>query len=163
MELTVIVQLTQGFILGVMRINEPLYKQLVIKEILSWFGELLNDHESHDTQKKLSSFGLMNEQLSIDLLYVILRVITDHSVGVKKHEHWHEYHAFDFTNVNTFTIEHMVVQNPERFNVQQDIVCKSLKLSKSLEDVNQKKLVNFLEQQVYPQKETPDHHLAFGN
>ena len=121
MELTVVVQLTQGFILGLMRINEPLYKQLIFKEILSWFGELLNDHESHNTEKKLSSFGLMNEQLSIDLLYVILKVITDHTVGVKKHEFWHDYHQFDFTNANTFTIEHLVVKNPEKFNVEKEL------------------------------------------
>jgi hypothetical protein len=67
--------------------------------------------------KKNSSFGLMNEQLSIDLLYTILIVITEHTVGIKKREHWYEYQAFDFTNKCQFVIESMLVKNPDKFLV----------------------------------------------
>lgn len=145
LEVNIAIQLFQGFILGLVRTNEPLFNQLIMKELHSWFGELMPDHETHKELKKLTSFGLMNEQLSIDLLYTILIVITEHSVGIKKRTHWYEYLSFDFTNKNTFVIESMIVENPEKFSVVKEdkVACKSAKikfLNRSIEDFDVKKM-----------------------
>ena len=58
-------------------------------------------------------YVLMNQQLSTDLVYAILKTITERTDGeVKK-----KYKPYDFSNQNRFLIESMVVRDPEAFQV----------------------------------------------
>lgn len=61
--------------------------------------------------KSISS--LMNQQLSTDLIYAILTMITERTDGeVKK-----KYKKYDFSNNNEFLIEQMIVRHPTNFGV----------------------------------------------
>ena len=42
---TIMVALLQGIILAIVRTNEPIYRHLVIEEIKSWFGELIDEEK----------------------------------------------------------------------------------------------------------------------
>lgn len=55
----------------------------------------------------------MNQQLSTDLIYAILTMITERTDGeVKK-----KYKKYDFYNINEFLIEQMLVRHPKNFGV----------------------------------------------
>jgi hypothetical protein len=55
-----ILSLLQGIILAIVRTNEPFYRQILLEEVKSWFGELINEEDiKSDLRKNLAS-ALMN-------------------------------------------------------------------------------------------------------
>lgn len=94
----------------------------MIKEIKSWFGELLDEKDiKNDLQKNVSS-SLMNSQLSVDMIYTILHSITEHTIGRVKNKDWRNYQMYDFMNGKQMTrneifIESMIVKNPNNLRV----------------------------------------------
>lgn len=76
-------------------------------------------------------YVLMNQQLSTDLVYAILKTITERTDGeVKK-----KYKPYDFSNQNRFLIESMVVRDPEAFQVAK-IEKENTTLEEVMEHVN---------------------------
>ena len=54
--ITTVITLCQGIILAVVRSNEPVYRHLIFKEFLSWFGEVSLDvkyKSSNDARGKM--------------------------------------------------------------------------------------------------------------
>jgi hypothetical protein len=117
-----LISLTQGVILAIVRTNEPFYRRLIIEEIKSWFGELLNEKDiKNDLQKNVAS-SLMNSQLCVDMVYTILFSITEHTVGRIKNKDWKNYQMYDFMNGKNMTkneilIESMIVRDPDSLRV----------------------------------------------
>jgi len=66
-----------------LRASEPIYKLMIWKELYSWFG-ILTKMGDQDKIKIAASFGHMNEQMSIDLIYTILHSITKFTIGTVK-------------------------------------------------------------------------------
>ena len=112
LELTVGTQIVQGIVLGLLRQNEPLNTFIILRELRSWFG-LTTPRDKSNTLTSTSTYSLMNQQLSTDLVYAILKTITERTDGEVKRK----YKAYDFTNQNKFLIESMFVRDPEVFQV----------------------------------------------
>jgi len=116
--LTQLITLLQGLLLAIVRTNEPFYQYLVEKEIYSWFGQLyFESNENQTNMRKNLAVQLMNQQLSVELVYSILFTVTEHTVGIPKSIDWKIYQPYDFINKNEFLIESMTVRNPESFAV----------------------------------------------
>ena len=102
---TIIVHISQGIVLGLLRLNEPIFKRIIYGVIRSWFG-ILTEYAMDDIK---NANELLNQQLSTDLVYTILVSITDHTVGNPKSKFWIDYQKYDFANKNEITIESMIV------------------------------------------------------
>ena len=77
-------QLFAGLVLGYQRTKyEPLFNELALKEIYSYWGIIYK--KSSKDQTKLKNVEMQTE-LSIDLLNTILKAITDYNIGNVKTE-----------------------------------------------------------------------------
>lgn len=114
------VQLCQGIILGVMRASELTYWFQIKMEYRAWFGMLTTMGEDQMVSMA-ASFGHMNEQMSVDLIYAILHSITKYTIGTVKTEVEADesgsrpltdfklmYHQYDFTNKNVTVIDYIL-------------------------------------------------------
>lgn len=108
--ITLFILLLQGLALSFVRaLKEPLYKFVVTREWKSWFGELYNPKLDKNDIRKNLAVELMNQQLSIELIFTILDTITYHTRGIKKTEDWERYQDYDFANKNSFNNEYLVI------------------------------------------------------
>lgn len=100
--------------------NEPITYNLFKKEVRSWFGILTLKNDEKNGEKAIKNsltIGMMNEQLSVDLIYTILYSITENIVGTKKSERWLDYIKYDFKNKNQTVIEFLMVKNANLYNI----------------------------------------------
>lgn len=99
------------------RLKEDLYSRLLYKEIVSWFGITLNEHQQDGLNKP--AVTLLQQQLSVELIYTILYTITKYTVGKSKNTDYREYKLYDFDSFNQVPIDFMIVQEPKTLQVAQ--------------------------------------------
>jgi hypothetical protein len=93
----------------------------------------------------------MQKGLTLELVYIILKTITEHTVGYSKNA-WKNYQAYDFSNKHRFTMDFIVVDNPEAFSGNK-IAAKKLgeqpqDKPKKIQDFNLDKLKGKIKEQV---------------
>lgn len=111
MKFCLYISLAQGIILAVARLKEDLYRSMLYKEVGSWFGITYDDHE-HDVYNK-PAVAILQQQLSVELIYTILYTITKYTVGKSKSSDYREYKHYDFDSFNQVPIDFMIVQEPK--------------------------------------------------
>ena len=88
---------------------------MLYKEVGSWFGITFNEFE-HDVYNK-PAVALLQQQLSVELIYTILYTITKYTVGKSKSSDYREYKLYDFESFNQVPIDFMIVQEPKTLQV----------------------------------------------
>lgn len=137
----------QGFALGIVKLDEPNYRYIWKKELLSWFGLLSNQERPN------LSYSNMQKGLATELVFAILTTICDHTMGECKRE----YQDYDFDNIYTFTIDSLAVKDPKNFiderRLQRNAIysskVRSFERQKTLDDMNDEKLHNYRQENVY--------------
>lgn len=136
LQVIIYLQLSQGIILGILRASEPVYRNILLKEIRSWFGFPTLKVDEEDTVQMAASFGQMNQEISIDMIHAILYSITKYTVGEPKSEYQKEvyddaekasrrnefylsdykdmYHAYDFKNKNITPIDYIMMEKEKQ-------------------------------------------------
>lgn len=134
-----LISLLQGLAIAIVRTTEPVYRFILKREALSWFGILAEQPPAENDIRVNSAHSLMNAERSLDLVWAILYTVTENTVGVRKSKNWQIYQKYDFMNKNDFLIESMVVQNIDALRVTElpeDLVASKKQINR---DASQKK------------------------
>ena len=134
-----LISLLQGLAIAIVRTTEPVYRFILKREALSWFGILAEQPPAENDIRVNSAHSLMNAERSLDLVWAILYTVTENTVGVRKSKNWQIYQKYDFMNKNDFLIESMVVQNIDALRVTElpeDLVASNKQINR---DASQKK------------------------
>ena len=77
--------MTTGFIMAIIRSNEPYFKLLIRKQFLGWFGELLSEKEIKESSIYMNDtlVTFLTSSLNVELVHVILVSISKNSGKIK--------------------------------------------------------------------------------
>lgn len=71
-----------GIFLTVIRLFEPLFRVILIKQWYEYFGDLYDDEKSDEKNKQLNNDSLstfLSSSLNVELVFIILKSITNFS------------------------------------------------------------------------------------
>lgn len=124
-QITLLLTLLQGLLLAFVRTKEPIYRFMMKREIISWFGELYNVETTRNDIRKNLAVQLLSSQLSIELVYTILFVVTEHTLDAPKTNDVEVFRKYDFSNKNEFPIDSLYIKNIDELTVGQSIARES--------------------------------------
>lgn len=99
-----------------------MFKSLIYIEFRAWFGLVTSSKIDKDAKAQMAaSFGQMNQEISIDMMYSILYSIINHTVGDPKTRFRRKedecylsdfktaYKDYDFKNKNTTNMDYIMM------------------------------------------------------
>ena len=83
LQISIVSAMITGFILTIIRIQEPYFKFLIKQKVFSWFGILMDErdiqHSNQYINDSLATF--LTSSLNVELVHAILESITKHTKG----------------------------------------------------------------------------------
>ena len=117
--MSIVAAMMTGFIMAMIRVSEPYFKFLIKKQIMEWFGILMDEKETENSESymndTLSTF--LTSSLNVELVHVILKAITKHSKGKITGKAHPVYSKDDFKMEHKFIIDSIKIQNPDDWKV----------------------------------------------
>lgn len=149
----------QGILIGLIKLDEPNYRFLWLREINGWFGRLTAEQRPNPT------YSEMQKGLCTELVYSILTLITEHTSGETKKN----YQDYDFNNKSSFTLDNLFVKDPSKFigdamdfqsrrgGIHKPKTPRESLKKKTVSDIESKKMLNF-KQNINQSEMFSEHH-----
>lgn len=82
MKISIYACLITGFVMSVIRAQEPYFKFLIMKEVKGWFGIYVDENDKAQSYANDSLATFLTSSLNVELVHVILEAITKYTVAM---------------------------------------------------------------------------------
>jgi len=118
-QISIIVAMTTGFIMALIRSREPYFKFLIRQQFWEFFGVVLSEKELNDSEVYINDTlaTFLTSSLNVELVHVILISIMNSSGKVKDGYNYLSYNVKDFRATHKYMIDSIKIRDPESWQV----------------------------------------------
>ena len=95
-----------GLLMAIIRVQEPAMWNVFCKTVLCQKSDLSKEKTPKPTQLQF-----LMSSLNIELVHIILTAVSSKTVGTTKSKDFRNYHEYDFSSKNEFTLDCIEIEN----------------------------------------------------